>query len=170
VFAVELVVPSTVYCPVSHRLYVQQLIGGYLVDLLYTPVLPCIEPFVVPPPFISCESYYNSTADDLRSKATYLAVGCVGTIVLALVGNWMFISGFGFIADGINKRIRILVFRSLIGQEVAFFDTIPVSALTSQLEKDTELVHAFVGNPLKAVTKNGAMVITGVVTSLVYMW
>lgn len=78
--------------------------------------------------------------------------------------------GFGYASERMNKRVRDAAFTSLVRQEVAYFDVRSVGAITSELQEDTAMIHAFSGQPIRTLIMNLASVLVGVIISFVYMW
>jgi len=69
-----------------------------------------------------------------------------------------------------NKRVRDDLFRSLLRQEVAYFDQHNVSSITSQFQDDVAVLHAFSGEPLRTFLIAVSSLLIGVIISLYYMW
>merc|ERR1711862_25032 len=88
----------------------------------------------------------------------------------SLIGNILVYYGFGIATERMNKRVRDSSFKSLVRQEVAYFDTRPVSAITSQLSDDAALIHSFSGEPIRTLVMNLASVLVGLVVAFVFMW
>ena len=91
-------------------------------------------------------------------------------MVASLVGNTLVFYGFGNATERMNKRVRDASFKNLVRQEVAYFDTRPVSTITSQLSEDAAMIHSFSGEPIRTLVMNSASVLVGLVVSFVYMW
>ena len=69
-----------------------------------------------------------------------------------------------------NKRVRDAMFKSLLRQEVAYFDTHNIASLTSQLQDDAAVLHAFIGEPLRTFITAVSSLLIGILTSLYFMW
>lgn len=144
-----------------------------MVELLYfNPVFPCDETYGIPPPiaFATCQEYWDNTRDDMQQLSYQISYIYVGLMIVALVGNTLVFFGFGTATERMNKRVRDASFKNLIRQEVAYFDTRPVSEITSQLSEDAAMLHSFSGEPIRSLVMNLASVLVGVIVSFVYMW
>jgi ATP-binding cassette, subfamily B (MDR/TAP), member 1 len=87
----------------------------------------------------------------MKTLAANVAYGSLASIVASLIGNILLYYGFGIAAERMNRRVRNAAFKSLVRQEVAFFDSHPVGTLTSQLQDDAALVHSFSGEPIRSL-------------------
>mmetsp|Transcript_4918 Transcript_4918/g.14223 ORF Transcript_4918/g.14223 Transcript_4918/m.14223 type:complete len:1045 (+) Transcript_4918:504-3638(+) len=145
---------------------------AYMVELLYfNPVFPCEESSVeVAFNFTTCQSYWDSVRNDMQKQSFQISYIYIGLMVAALVGNTLVFYGFGTATERMNKRVRDASFKNLMRQEVAYFDTRAVSAITSQLSDDAAMIHSFSGEPIRTLVMNLASVLVGLVVSFVYMW
>jgi len=140
------------------------------INLLFTPVLKCNDSTGVPPPFLTCEDYWNSTADYMRTESFKVAGYWAALFVGCILGNLIMFWGFGTATERLNKRIRDSSFLALLRQEVAFFDKRSVGSITSQLQDDAARIQAFSGEPVRSFIIAIASIITGIVISLVVSW
>jgi ATP-binding cassette subfamily B (MDR/TAP) protein 1 len=62
------------------------------------------------------------------------------------------------------------VFKNLLRQEVAWFDTQSVDGLASRVADDTALLNTFCGSPVRMLIMNISSVLVGIVTSFFFMW
>lgn len=134
---------------------------GYMIELLYKLVPGCDIPGLP-----TCED----VANDMQSLSFRLTYGWLGVLFSGVIGNVLLFYGFGTASECMNKRIRDSAFRSLIRQEVAFFDSHAVGVITSQLQDDAAMIHAFSGEPLRAVVVSISSLLVGLVISFVFMW
>lgn len=146
---------------------------AYMIELLYlSPVFPCDDANGIPPfiNYSTCQEYWDSTRDEMRELSFTISYIYAGMTVAALLGNTLTFYGFGTATERINKRVRDASFKNLMRQEVAYFDTRPVSAITSQLSDDAAMMHSFSGEPIRTLIMNLASVLVGLVLSFFYMW
>lgn len=146
---------------------------AYMIELLYfNAVLPCNEDLDLPPPipYNSCQDYWDSVYDDMRSLSFTISYIYIGMMGVTLIGNTLVFYGFGTATERMNKRVRDATFQNLIRQEVAYFDTRPVSSITSQLSDDAAMIHSFSGEPIRTFVMNLSSVLVGLVVSFVFMW
>lgn len=144
-----------------------------MIELLYTPVSLCIDGDPENPPpeeYATCSEYWNSTADDMQEQSFKVAYGLVGIIVAAIAGHTLVHLGFGTATERMNKRVRDSVFKSLVRQEVAWFDVRPTTTITTQLSDDAALIHSFSGEPIRTLVMNLSSVAVGLIVSFYFMW
>lgn len=142
------------------------ILFAFMVELLYMPVMPCdekLDPVV-------CQEYWDDKADEMKQLAADVAWGSVGTIGACMIGYVVLFYGFGTATERMNKRVRDAAYKSLIRQEIAFFDTRPAGKFTSELQDDAALIHSFSGEPIRTLVINVASVVVGLVIGFVYMW
>ena len=140
------------------------LIFALMIELLYKPVLPCTEEEEV------CEEYWGNIADDMRSTSVKVGCGVLGVISFAVIGNILVFYGFGTASERMNKRVRDAVFKSILRQEVSWFDTQSVASMTKIVSDDASLIHTFSGEPLRVLVMNLSSLFVGIVVSFIYMW
>jgi ATP-binding cassette subfamily B (MDR/TAP) protein 1 len=141
-----------------------------MIELLYRPVLPCGDDIPPPEGFDTCEQYWEFTADDMQDLSFKICYGLIGIIVSAVVGHTLVHYGFGTAVERMNKRVRDATFKSLIRQEISYFDVRPIGSITTQLSDDAALIHSFSGEPIRTLVMNLASVAVGLVVSFVFMW
>jgi ATP-binding cassette subfamily B (MDR/TAP) protein 1 len=113
---------------------------AYMILVLYHPVLDCDDdlqpPVIYFPQFASCQDYWDSEAQYMKDLSFKVFFGLLGIMAAAMIGNILMYYGFGTASERMNQRIRNTAFKSLIRQEVAWFDVRPISKITSRLSDD----------------------------------
>jgi ATP-binding cassette, subfamily B (MDR/TAP), member 1 len=156
-------------------------IFAYMILILYNPVLDCEDTLDPPGAFLpqyntyhskfeTCQEYWDDAANYMKDLSFKIFYGLLGIMAAALFGNILMYYGFGTASERMNRRIRNSAFRSLIRQEVGWFDVRPISKITTRLSDDAALIHAFSGQPIRMLCVNVASVLLGLVVSLIYMW
>jgi len=117
-----------------------------------------------------CSLYYETIADGIKRDSYIVSLWWALIILMAFVGYSLMFFGFGCASERLNKRIRNAAFMSLIRQEVAFFDGLNASSLTSQLQNDVNLLQAFTTQPIRIMVMNLCSVLVGIIISFYFMW
>merc|ERR1712232_425489 len=88
-----------------------------------------------------------------------------GLMVATIVGNMLLFWAFGKATEMLNKRVRDQAFKSLVRQEVAWFDVRNPGDITSQLSDDAAKLQAFVGEPIRSAVVSLSSTFVGIVLS-----
>merc|ERR1712232_1374300 len=135
------------------------VVFAFMVDLLYHPVYFCTEetfpsdienftnlygynPFLG---YDSCTDYQQGNADwieDMSYKTSYAWGGLIASTIL---GNILLFYGFGNATEKMNKRVRDSIFVALMKQDIGYYDTHSIARLSTQIEDDAAMLHAFSG-------------------------
>jgi ABC-type multidrug transport system fused ATPase/permease subunit len=110
-----------------------------------------------------CRAEWNMIADSMQDLAAAVAYGSLGTLLASLIGNILLYWGFGVAVERMNRRVRNDMFKSLIRQEVGYFDSHPVGVLTAQLQDDAAMVQSFTGEPIRSLLVSLSSVAVGLV-------
>jgi ATP-binding cassette subfamily B (MDR/TAP) protein 1 len=144
---------------------------AFMIELLYfNPVFPCDGPNGISPFNSTCQEYWDETREKMRDSSFEITYIYIALMIFALIGNILLFYGFGTATERLNKRVRDASFKSLMRQEVAYFDTRPAGAITSQLSDDAAMIHSFSGEPIRTLIMNLGSLVVGLVLSFFYMW
>jgi len=151
----------------------QGFVFAYMIECFYTFTLPCIEEGVdkfIPDNHLNCQAYWDAKSDEMRDLSFNIIWLLIGLIFCTLLGCVVMFKSFGMATERINKRVRDDTFKSLVRQEVAWFDVRLVGDITSQLADDAAMIHSFSGEPIRTFVMSIASVGVGLVTSFFFMW
>ena len=146
------------------------IVFAKLIGLLFYPAMPCDESLSITYGFPTCQDYYDFVKDEMRDLSFEVAIYWAIIIAACFIGNLLAFWGLGHATENINKRVRDCTFAALLRQEVAFFDKRSVGSITSQLQDDVSMLHAFSSEPIRTLIINLASVATGLTISMIYMW
>jgi ATP-binding cassette, subfamily B (MDR/TAP), member 1 len=121
----------------------------------------------IPYNFDTCETYWDYVANDMRYESQQLTWYWTIVICGCLFGHVFLYYGFGTASERLSKRLRDQSFIPMLRQEVAYFDMRSVARITSQLQDDTSRIHAFTGEPVRALLTALAAIVTGISISLI---
>ncbi len=97
-------------------------------------------------------------------NAAFLMIGLAVVQGLAVAGRaWL----FAVAGERGVKRVREALFRSLVGQEIAFFDAQRTGDLTSRLGTDTASLQGLLSSQLSMALRNGVQVVGGLALLIV---
>ncbi|KAK3746942.1 hypothetical protein RRG08_030352 [Elysia crispata] len=115
---------------------------------------------------------FREDEDTQKDRIFIYSMILLGLGLMSLVT--MFLQGymFGRSGEALTTRLRDITFRSMMRQDIAFFDDSKnsVGALTTRLATDASLVQGVTGVRLGSVLMNVANMGTAIIISFIYSW
>lgn len=148
------------------------VVFAYMIELLFRPVYFCNDTnsTTLPDGFATCQDYWDYEAGEIQDLSLNVTYGWLGLVAATLIGNVLLFYGFGTATERMNKRVRDAVFTALMRQDIEYYDTHTIAKLSSQIEDDAAMIHAFSGEPIRTFVMSLASVLVGLVLSFVMMW
>ncbi len=147
----------------THRLFIST-------EVFYQYTLPCEDGVSVPFGYVTCQEYWDATAENMQELSFKTMYLLVALIFCSLIGSIIMFTAFGTATERINKKVRDKSFRALIRQEVAWYDVRSVGQITSQLSDDAAMIHSFSGEPIRTFMMSLSSVGAGLIVSFYFMW
>jgi len=148
------------------------VVFAFMIELLFRQVKFCddTDSTSLPEGFTLCKDYWEYEAAAIQTLSFNVTYGWVGLVAATLIGNVLLFYGFGTATERMNKRVRDAVFTALMRQDVEYYDTHSIAKLSSQIEDDAAMIHAFSGEPIRTFVMSLASVLVGLVLSFIMMW
>eukprot|EP00475_Leptophrys_vorax_P021218 TRINITY_DN2894_c1_g1_i1.p1 TRINITY_DN2894_c1_g1~~TRINITY_DN2894_c1_g1_i1.p1 ORF type:complete len:1196 (-),score=184.34 TRINITY_DN2894_c1_g1_i1:1134-4307(-) len=117
-------------------------------------------------------AYYNPDPVAMQKEVNKWA------IVFVCMGGASFCAytlqhyNFGVVSEHLTKRVRELMLRSILRNEIAWFDSDANSsgAVAARLASDATLVKAAIGDRISVIVQNASLIIVAFVISFVLNW
>ncbi len=114
--------------------------------------------------------FVTQTAPQIRASASVIAAIFVGLAVYNLVFGYLAATLWGLVGEETGSYLRTHFFRSLLRQEVGFFEAETSTGALTQLLSDVDLVQSQTGGKMATVLQNAAQIVICLVVAFVYSW
>ncbi|XP_053548248.1 ATP-dependent translocase ABCB1-like [Bombina bombina] len=104
-------------------------------------------------------------AEMTRYSYYYVAIGCA-VLVLSIFQVWTFLVS----ATRQTMRIRQQFFKSVLHQDMAWFDCTQIGTLNTRLTEDINTIHEGLGDKIAIFVQNLSQFLTGIIIGFVYGW
>ena len=116
--------------------------------------------------------WYHSDTDYMVSRSLQYSYVFYGLAVLSMVTEAIQKSTFEMIGERLTKRLRADLFRSILRQDVAWFedDANAIGVLASRLSTDVKLVRLVAGQSIASTLESVSSLTTGIIISAIASW
>nr|ACS87806.1 putative p-glycoprotein [Angomonas deanei] len=116
---------------------------------------------------------YNMTHDkEALRKGTNLYAPLFIVFAFASFSGWVLHSFYGYAGEHLTTKIRVMLFRQIMRQDMSFFD-IPgrdAGTLAGMLSGDCEAVHQLWGPSIGLKVQTACTIAAGLVVGFIYQW
>ncbi|KAJ3269017.1 GTPase-activating protein [Terramyces sp. JEL0728] len=122
--------------------------------------------------FASIIDAFSKKGPELDTEARNWALAFIGIAVWNLIFNFGQNAFFGITAELLTERLRKLVFKAIMRQEIAFFDeeSHSTGALTSNLSTDAQKVQGASGSTLGMILQIIVNLVGSLIISFIFGW
>ncbi|CAG0923234.1 unnamed protein product [Notodromas monacha] len=115
---------------------------------------------------------FTLTGEELRRSAAFWSLMFVALAVLGGIGAMIRTIGMGFAGDSLTTRMRLLCFKNILRQNIAWFDEEKHSTgkLSTRLATDAPMVKAAAGHRLGIVLAAVVTIIGAMALAFVFGW
>ncbi|GJE98503.1 multidrug resistance-associated ABC transporter [Phanerochaete sordida] len=115
----------------------------------------------------SVQDHHERRVEGDRNALYFFIIAIVSTLTIG-VQNYI----FGATAASLTSKLRSIGFRSILRQDIEFFDKDEHSTgqLTSSLSDNPQKIHGLAGVTLGAIIQSAATLIIGVILGIIFAW
>jgi ATP-binding cassette subfamily B (MDR/TAP) protein 1 len=114
--------------------------------------------------------FVTQTPAQIRQSASIIAAIFVGLAVYNLVFGYLGSMLWGLVGEETGAYLRTHFFRSLLKQEVGYFETETSTGALTQMLADVDLVQSQTGGKMATVLQNAAQIVICLVVAFIYSW
>ncbi|GAA5911509.1 hypothetical protein JCM6882_000522 [Rhodosporidiobolus microsporus] len=116
--------------------------------------------------------FSDTDRGDLRSGGNRMGLWCFIIAIIAAIGISLQYYAFSIASERLATKLRALIFRSLLRQDMAYFDRDENSTgrLTSAVSSWPEQINGIMGPTAGLVFQSASIIIVGIIVALVHAW
>lgn len=99
----------------------------------------------------------------MKERSYTISVYWVIVVLVCCIGHILLFWGFGQASERMSRRVRNDAFRSLVRQDISFFDKRSVGRITSELQEDAARIQTFTGDPVRSFLMTVSSVVVGLI-------
>ncbi|GAA6027203.1 hypothetical protein JCM8097_002481 [Rhodosporidiobolus ruineniae] len=144
----------------------------YLVGLVAATTAGCAYPVYAIVFGHTIEAFSDADRSELRSTGNRMALYAFIIAIVVTITTFFQHWTFGVTTEHLAARLRLLVFRSTLQQDIEYFDrpTNSTGALTSSISAWAEKVNNLLGTTTALLVQSVATMVVGIIMGLCYSW
>ncbi|TIA91996.1 hypothetical protein E3P99_00799 [Wallemia hederae] len=113
------------------------------------------------------EDAFNKAASDLNDQVSLNCIYLVAIGAAMFIGSYSYTVIYTYTSERIARRIREMYLRSVLRQDIAFFDEIGAGEIATRIESDCHLLHVGISDKVATASMYIATFITGFIIAFV---
>ncbi|KAL6069058.1 ABC transporter B family member 15 [Balamuthia mandrillaris] len=113
---------------------------------------------------------FGDETDEIRDQSQLVAIIFVAIGVGSFICYYISLACMELVSEKITRKLRIMLFDSLMHKDVAFFDRHQTGELTAKLTGEIVIVQGGVGHKVGKIVTSWSQLVAGIAIAFVYGW